>query len=171
MGCVEGSVLVAMADAVGTTEPVARGEAETERVTETVAEVEAMLAEGARETVSVGELVEESDLVWVTVRVGETKAAAEGLGEKVTVGDTASERDPTCEAVIEMVPELEGETAPDADTAGEPDCVGETIGEEVVEEEMLKLLDPDSVRVKSAGVGDTTTVGVSLKEAAVKLAD
>ena len=35
MGCVEGSVLVAMADAVGTTEPVARGEAETERVTET----------------------------------------------------------------------------------------------------------------------------------------
>ena len=67
--------------------------------------------------------------------------------------------------------ELEADTESDPDTAGEPDCVGETIGEEVVEEEMLKLLDPDSVRVKSAGVGDTTTVGVSLKEAAVKLAD
>jgi hypothetical protein len=45
------------------------------------------------------------------------------------------------------------------------------MAEEVVEAETLKLLDPVSVRVKSAGVGDTITVGVSLKEAAVKLAD
>ena len=59
----------------------------------------------------------------------------------------------------------------DPDTTGEEDWVGETTVEGEMEEETLKLLDPVSVRVKSAGVGDTITVGVSLKEAAVKLAD
>ena len=88
VGCVEGSVLVATADTVRTTEVVARGEAELEKVAETEAEEDAMLAEGARETVTVGEEV------WLCESVTESEMVGVGPGEMtVMVGDRDAEVD------------------------------------------------------------------------------
>jgi hypothetical protein len=118
VGCVEGSVLVAMADAVGKGEAPGRDEVDMERVTEMVAEEDAMLAEGARDTVTVGEEV------WLCESVTESEMVGVGPGEMtVMVGDRDAEvdrlpvTDTTGEAVMEAVVVVETDTELDADTA------------------------------------------------------